>query len=104
MEKVLQIVPICLSIAALIYTAVSFRRTANKDNGQVMADRARMEADIRYIRDSVDDIKLQYKSLAKDLTDLRDRVITVEASAKSAHKRMDDYVKQHGAETNRYQD
>lgn len=102
--NLLEIIPICLSIAALIYTAVSFRRTANKDQSQTAADRARMEADIRYIRDSVDDIKLQYKSLAKDLTDLRDRVVAVEASAKSAHKRMDDYVKQHGPETNRYQD
>lgn len=100
----MQILPICLSIAALIYTAVSFRRTANKDQSATAADRARMEADIRYIRDSVDDIKLQYKSLAKELTDLRDRVITVEASTKSAHKRMDDYVKQHGPENNRYQD
>ena len=92
------------AVIALIYTAVSFRKTANKDSSQSAADRAKMEANIQYIRDSVDDIKLEYKSLAKEMSEIRDRVVQVEASAKSAHKRMDDYVRQHGAETNRYQD
>lgn len=98
------IISLSVAIIALVFTALSFRRTSNKDNTGDAMERATITADLRYIRAAIDDIKLEYKSLQKDISDLRDRIVTVEQSTKSAHKRMDDYVKQHGAETNRYTD
>ena len=52
-----------------------------------------MTADIRYIRSSVDDIKLENKAIQRDIIDMRERVVAVEASAKQAHNRIDELVK-----------
>jgi peptidoglycan hydrolase CwlO-like protein len=49
-----------------------------------------MTADVRYIRQSIDEIKLENRAIQKDVTDLKTKVVEVEASVKSAHKRLDD--------------
>lgn len=90
---VLTILPIAISACALIYAALSFRRNANHDTSDVAIQRATITADIRYIRDSIDEIKLENKSIQKELAELKTKVVEIEASTKSAHKRLDDLKK-----------
>lgn len=87
------IISLCIAACALIFTALSFRRNANHDTSDVVTQRATITADIRYIRDSIDEIKLENKSIQKDLSELKTKVVEIEASTKSAHKRLDDMKK-----------
>jgi septal ring factor EnvC (AmiA/AmiB activator) len=87
------IVAICVPLIALIFTALTFKRNADKDTGATAAERATMNANISYIRTSIDEIKLDNKSIQKDVGEISKKLVEVEASAKSAHKRLDDLMK-----------
>ncbi len=87
------IVAIFVPLIALIFTALTFKRNADKDTGATAAERATMNANISYIRTSIDEIKLDNKSIQKDVSELTKKVVEVEASTKSAHKRLDDLMK-----------
>jgi peptidoglycan hydrolase CwlO-like protein len=87
------IVAICVPLIALIFTALTFKRNADKDTGATAAERATMTANINYIRSSIDEIKLDNKAIQKDVSDISKKLVEVEASAKSAHKRLDDLMK-----------
>ena len=84
------ILALCISGCALLFTALSFRRTASHDTADTATQRATLSADIRYIRDSIDEIKLENKSIQKDLSELKTKVVEIDQAAKSAHKRIDD--------------
>ena len=87
------IIALFISACALVFTALSFRRNTNQDNSATATERATMTADIRYIRSSIDDIKLDNKAIQKDIGDLKTKVVEIEQSTKSAHKRLDDLMK-----------
>lgn len=69
---------------------MSFRRNVNKDNGASIAANATLSADVKYIRQSIDDMKIENKAMTKDFVQLAAKVVEIEASTKSAHKRIDD--------------
>ena len=87
------IIPLCISGCALLFTALSFRRTTTHDTVDTATQRATLTADVRYIRDSIDEIKLENKSIQKDLLELKTKVAEIDAATKSAHKRLDDMKK-----------
>jgi peptidoglycan hydrolase CwlO-like protein len=91
------IISLLIALAALIFTALSFRRNINQDNSATAMDRATMTADIRYIRSSIDEIKLENRAIQKDVTEMKAKIAEVEASVKSAHRRLDDWRKEHEA-------
>ena len=49
-----------------------------------------MTADIKYIRDSVDDIKVDNRVIKENIGELQTKVARVEQSVELAHKRIDD--------------
>lgn len=87
------IVAIFVPLLALCFTALSFRRQENHDTSAEATERATLTADVRYIRSSIDEIKIENRSIQKDISDLTKKVVEVEASTKSAHKRIDDIMK-----------
>lgn len=87
LESVLSLL---VAVAALIFTGLSFRRNSHQDTSSNAAERASMTADIRYIRQSVDDIKLEYKAIQRDVVELREKLIRIDAAVQSAHQRIDD--------------
>lgn len=90
------IISLVVAVAALLFTAASFKRTKFQDNTTNATERANMTADIRYIRSSVDDIKLENKSIQQDIRHMSERLVVVEQSTKSAHNRIDEIVNQKG--------
>lgn len=88
-----QVIALVISACALLFAGLTYKRNANKDTGAEATERATMTADIRYIRQSVDDIKLETKSTQKDVADIIKRMIIVEESLKTAHQRIDDIMK-----------
>ena len=87
------IVAIAVPVIALIFTVLSFRRLTKKDTVDDASERATMTADIKYIRSSIDDIKLDNRAIKNELSDLQKTVARVEQSVESAHKRIDDLKK-----------
>lgn len=83
------VVAMVVPVLALIFTVMSFRRTENHDTSAAATERATLTADVRYIRSSIDEIKLENKAIRQDVADLSKKVVEIEASAKSAHKRLD---------------
>ena len=87
------IISLVIAACALLFTAFGYRRTQNQDTSTTAAERATMTANIQYIRQSIDEIKLDNRAIKTDLDELKTKVATIEASAKSAHKRLDDMQK-----------
>ena len=84
------IVAICVPVIALIFTVVTFTKNAKKDTQTDSANQATMSADIKYIRTSIDDIKVDNRVIKQDIGSLQTQVARVEQSVASAHKRIDD--------------
>lgn len=89
------IISLAIAFCALLFTALSFRRTSGLDISTTAAERATMRADLQYIRQSIDDIKLENRAIQKDVTEMKAKIVEIEQSTKSAHKRLDDLRKEH---------
>lgn len=87
------IISILIALAALIFTGLSYRRGAFQDVSSGSSERAKMVANIEYIRNSIDEIKLENRAIKKDLDDVKARIIVVEQSTAHAHQRLDDLKK-----------
>lgn len=87
------IISLVIAFCALLFTALNYKRTQNQDTSATAVERATMTADVRYIRSSIDEIKLENRSIRQDLVDVQTKLVEVEASARSAHKRIDDLQK-----------
>jgi hypothetical protein len=89
---VASIVAIFVPCAALVFTVLTFSKNTRKETEATAAGRATMTADISYIRASVDEIKVDNRVIQKDVSDMKAKLVEVEASTKSAHKRIDDFM------------
>ena len=54
-----------------------------------------LQADIRYIMRGVDDIKLDQRAMREDMNGMKERITRVEEKASSAHKRLDEHIREH---------
>jgi len=84
------IISICIAAAAVIISLMSFRRNETHDTEADATERATMNANILYIRNAIDDIKLEYRAIKKDIDALKTQVVRIEQSVQSAHQRLDD--------------
>lgn len=78
--------PILISVGAFAFTIYQFLRNSNREGTtQITTVLIKLEN----IADGIAEIKGEMKSLRDELGELRERVSKVEASAASAHKRID---------------
>ena len=68
-------------------------RTQNKDKKENEREQSTMLADIKYIRTSVDDIRVDNRVIKADIGALQTKVAKIEQSVESAHTRIDDFMK-----------
>lgn len=85
--------PIVVSICMFIVALLTLRRNKEADNTANATERATLAADVRYIRTGVDEIKVENRTIRTDLDKLNVKVAEIDASCKSAHKRLDDMKK-----------
>ena len=85
--------PIVVSICMFIVALLTLRRNKEADNTAEATERATLAADVRYIRTGVDEIKVENRTIRTDLDKLNVKVAEIDASCKSAHKRLDDLRK-----------
>ena len=86
-------IPIALSCIMAIIAIITLAKNSKKDSDKEAEQRATMTSDMKYIRNSVDEIRLDNKTIKKDVVDLNVKVVEIEQSVKSAHKRLDDLQK-----------
>lgn len=86
-------IPIALSCVMAIIAIITLSRNGKKDTEKDAEQRAALTADVKYIRSSVDDIKVENRVIQKDVGDLKVKMVEIEQKAASAHKRLDDLQK-----------
>ena len=91
--KVVEWVPIVLSCIMAIIAIITLARNGKKDTEADAMQRASMSADVKYIRDSIDDIKVENRMTRQEVGDLTIKVAEIDQSVKFAHRRLDDIVK-----------
>lgn len=79
---------ICTLLGAIIGIA-TFSRNRDKDIKKDTKEDAATKAKIDYIATAVDEIRLDNKARDREMTEFNSRLIRVEESTKSAHKRID---------------
>ena len=89
-------IPIELSCVMAIIAIITLAKNSKKDNDKEAEQRATMTSDMKYIRSSVDEIRLDNKSIQKDVGDLKIKVVEIETGLKAAHQRLDDLQAQKG--------
>ena len=76
-------------ISAMLIAWMSWGRTRNKDAAEGGASNATIFVQLGHIKEGNDDIKAQLKDMTAQQGNMRERISSVEASAKQAHKRID---------------
>lgn len=86
-------VSVLLSVISVVIAAVvavtNIKRSNANDNRQEAANLTTLIVKLENISDGVNEIKSDMRNMKSDIQDLRDRLIRVEQSDKSAHHRLD---------------
>lgn len=87
------IISLVIAACALLFTALSFKRTSNQDTSEAAAERATFAANLQYIRSGIDEIRVENRVIKTDIVELKTKIVEIEQSTKSAHKRLDDLIR-----------
>ena len=86
-------IPIVLSCVMAIVAIITLAKNTKKDTQDDAVQRATLSADLKYIRDGVDEIKIDNRVIKEDIGKLQTKVARIEQSVESAHQRIDDMKK-----------
>ena len=83
------IVGLACTLIGMLIGVLSFARNRDKDLESESARKAVMETKLDAISSGVDSIRIDLKAQEKKWDDMDTRLVRVEESSKSAHKRID---------------
>ena len=89
LEVILTIISVISSLCAILFGFAAFRRSQKKDDTAEGSSRGTILSELGFIRGGVEDIKAEQREQRKTNTETLERLVSVEASAKQAHKRID---------------
>lgn len=84
-------------VSGMVFAYVGYLKGLKKDSYTAGASKGALETNITYIMRRTDDVLLEQRDTNKNLTALGERVTRVEESAKSAHKRLDQFEEKGGS-------
>lgn len=84
---------ICGTVFGIVVGYLNWRRISNEDIKKEAISDGELKANILYIRQGVEDIKVDMRVQQKRTDELTERVVRVEESTKQAHKRIDEIQK-----------
>lgn len=87
-------VAIACSLLSAFGIIVTISRNKNKDTKEDVSVITKIGEEIKYVSKSTDDIKYEVRNTNKSISDMNERLIRVEESCKSAHKRIDGVEKE----------
>lgn len=88
-----QTITVIVAVLALIYNALSFRRTSTKDKTEFTSAYTMLKSDVLHIRQTTDEIKTVIHDVSADVSTLRTKVAELEKGLEYAHKRIDELMK-----------
>jgi hypothetical protein len=83
------ILSILSTVCAIIFGYIAFSRNKKKDDADEGKNTGTILTELGYIKGGIDDVKAEQKEQRKTNTGFVERLVSVEASAKQAHKRLD---------------
>ena len=87
-------VSVISSVCAIVFGYIAFVRNRDSDKTKEAKSDATILTELGYIKGGIDDVKAEQREQRKTNTDFVGRLVSVEASAKQAHKRIDS-IEQH---------
>lgn len=88
-EAILSAISIISGICAIVFGYIAFVRNRDSDKTKEAKSDATILTELGYIKGGIDDVKAEQREQRKTNTDFVGRLVSVEASAKQAHKRID---------------
>ncbi len=85
---IFSIIAACGSIAAISFGVATYKRNNKKDAYHDGDQDGSIKGDIKYMRNSFDDLRLDVKEVARKQDSQNERLIRCEESCKQAHKRI----------------
>lgn len=89
------IVGIIGAICTILFSFAAYRAGIKKDGQQEGERGGELRSDIEYIKLRTTEILAEQRDMGKHVNELTERLARVEASASSAHHRMDEHIKNH---------
>ncbi len=86
-EKVVALIGLAISVATFFLGRFSAHQAAGEKNGYLASD-------IGYIKAGIDDLKTEIKAVKVEMSELRAKVVRIDESVKSAHKRIDEIIQE----------
>lgn len=97
MEGFLTAISVISAICAIVFGYIAFVRNRDSDKAKEVKNDATILTELGYIKGGIDDVKAEQREQRKTNTDFVGRLVSVEASAKQAHKRIDHIEQQIGS-------
>lgn len=92
-------VALVISILSLIFTvyqgASNLKRNQRTDERQDATQLTTVIVKLENISNGIADIKSDMRNVKDEVRELRDKLIKVDESTKSAHKRLDEFIRTH---------
>ena len=88
-EGILTALSVISTLCAIIFGYIAFVRNRDSDKQKEAKSDATILTELGYIKGGIDDVKAEQREQRKMNTDFIGRLVSVEASAKQAHKRND---------------
>ena len=86
-------------LVAVVVAVVGLRRNHAADEREAAAEMTTVIVKLENIADGISEIKSDMKNVKIDVQELRERLVIVEQSTKSAHKRLDEMIGKDKPET-----
>ena len=90
METMLTVISVVSTVCAIVFGYAAFNRNRRKDEEDDGKATGTILTELGYIKSGIDDVKAEQREQRKTNTEFAERLVAVEASAKQAHKRIDD--------------
>lgn len=88
-ETMMTVLSVVSTVCAIVFGYVAFVRNRDSDKAKEAKSDATILTELGYIKGGIDDVKAEQREQRKANTDFVGRLVSVEASAKQAHKRLD---------------
>ena len=88
-EAILSAISVISGVCAIVFGYIAFVRNRDSDKTKEAKSDATILTELGYIKGGIDDVKAEQREQRKTNTDFVGRLVSVEASAKQAHKRLD---------------
>lgn len=89
MENAMTVLSVISTVCAIVFGYIAFVRNRDSDKTKEAKSNATILTELGYIKGGIDDVKAEQWEQRKTNTDFVGRLVSVEASAKQAHKRLD---------------